>query len=58
MPPVMYESFHYCTTGLGRDVAKALWSAGATTIALSKTKENIDGLVAEVGLMWKQSSGF
>lgn len=33
--------------GLGRDVAKALWAAGATTFALSKTKENLESLVAE-----------
>ena len=29
-------------------MAKALWSAGANVYALSKTKENLDKLVAEV----------
>jgi len=34
--------------GIGRAIAKALSSAGATTYALSRTKEHLDSLVSEV----------
>ena len=44
----LYHHSFITIIGIGRDLVKALAKAGATVVALSKTKENLDSLKVEV----------